>query len=100
MNKIYTAKFGEQAVRFVLPTGSKDIFVCKDDIRHLLQSCCTYAMMSHFKQIFDEAINQFTDQTDRRSAVVDVETTGLVVHSHAMSGIYTNTTRATINAQY
>lgn len=87
MNTIYYAKFGNQTVRFVLPKGCRDVFVSQTDIASILKSSCTFDVLPVFDGMFEKAIHDFTDEHDRRAAILEVETIGRVINALAMGQI-------------
>lgn len=89
MNKIYTAKIAENTVRFTRIGCDVDAFVSQDDMRGVLEKCCTGDVLPVFGLMLDLAIRQFTDSQDRRGAVVATETIGPVINVYAMGNILT-----------
>jgi len=87
MTKIHIAKFGDIPVRFVLPTGSIDMFVCKKDITQVLLTSCSPDVAPIFSLMFETSLTKFLDKADRKPSIVDIDTIGLVVHSHAIGTI-------------
>lgn len=88
MHKIHTTKFGDKAVRFVLPNKSKkDVFVVKADISKILINACTFEFEPTFAQFFENILSDHLDSFDRRGAVVDIDQIGPVVHYHAIGNI-------------
>lgn len=87
MHRIHTAKFGDKAVRFVLPNKSKDVFVVKADISSILVGACTSEFKPTFSRFFENILSDHLDSFDRRGAIVDIDQIGPVVHYHAIGNI-------------
>lgn len=83
--KIYTAKFGENNLRFVLLGG--DLFVSRGDLVVSIKQCSTDYVRPVIDVMVDKWLKMACDMSDKRGAIIGESSIGQVIHFHAVGNM-------------
>ncbi len=82
---IYTARFGEFPVRFVVKNG--DVFVSRDDLIAALNDCFVPNLRQFVVKFFDDGLRILGDAGDRRVVLLGESDIGPAIHFHAIGNL-------------